>query len=273
MAIGTDVFVTPPTVPGDLGGGDGSPGHPFHLVAAGMAKPKLNGGGIVHLHDGHYVESVRLENFSEDGQEIVVRADGGGEVFIDSMLPEFLAPQVPEDHWVPVIPPEGPFLGEYYWGRQYMPDGADTASGLVNLGAFLDEPGHTRLVSYDRIEDLTATGQIGCTSPHPARTAGSWFQPPDISANPQSDVCPVESGFPLWQVLGSNQRRRCRRFYRPPPTCGPTRANSAASGSEGWNRDQTPAVNRCQPMSLGRPPALTETKEAVPTVGELIAGG
>ena len=24
-----------------------------------------------------------------------------------------------------------------------------------------------------------------------------------------------ESNFVLWQVLGSNQRRRCRRFYRP----------------------------------------------------------
>ena len=156
-----DVYANPPPVPGELeGGGDGSQTHPFHSVAKAMTKAHENGGGVVHLSGGHYVESVQLEDFGEDGQEIVVRADGGGEVFIDSMLPEFLAPQVPEDHWVPVIPPEGPVMGEYCWGRRYMPDGADTASGLVNLGAFLDEPVHTRLVSYDRIEDLTATGQI-----------------------------------------------------------------------------------------------------------------
>jgi hypothetical protein len=160
MAIGPDVYVTPPTVPGDLGGGDGSPTHPFHSVAAGTAKAKANGGGIVRLHGGHYVESVRLENFGEDGQEMVVRADGGGEVFIDSMLPEFLAPKGPDDHWYEVIPPVGPFMGEYYWRRRYMPPGADESVGLVHMGAFLDEPVHTRLVSYDRVEDLTATGQV-----------------------------------------------------------------------------------------------------------------
>jgi hypothetical protein len=111
MAIGPDVYVTPPTVPGDFGGGDGSSAHPFHSVAAGMAKAKANGGGIVRLHGGHYVESVRLENFGEDGQEMAVRADGGGEVFIDSMLPEFLPPKGPDDHWYKVIPPVGPSWG------------------------------------------------------------------------------------------------------------------------------------------------------------------
>ena len=156
-----DVYANPPPVPGELeGGGDGSQTHPFHSVAKAMTKAHENGGGVVHVSGGHYVESVQLEDFGEDGQETVVRADGGGKIFIDSMLPEFLAPQVPEDHWVPVIPPEGLFMGEYCWGRRYMPDGADTASGLVNLGAFLDEPVHTRLVSYDRIDDLTATSQI-----------------------------------------------------------------------------------------------------------------
>jgi hypothetical protein len=51
-------------------------------------------------------------------------------------------------------------MGEYYWRRQYMPPGADESVGLVHMGAFLDEPVHTRLVSYDRVEDLTAAGQV-----------------------------------------------------------------------------------------------------------------
>jgi len=124
-----------------------------------MGQAKLNGGGTVHLHGGHYVESVRLEQFGEGGQEMVVRADGGAEIFIDSMLPEFLVPEGPDDHWYEVIPPDGAFMGEYYWRRPYMAPGDDEDAGRVQLGAFLDEPVHTRLVSYDRIEDLTATNQ------------------------------------------------------------------------------------------------------------------
>src|SRR5215212_10526622 len=41
------------------------------------------------------------------------------------------------------------------------------------------------------------------------------------------------------------------------PKSYPTRANSAASKSVGWNRDQTPAVSRCQPKPPERPPELT----------------
>src|SRR5215213_8549842 len=41
------------------------------------------------------------------------------------------------------------------------------------------------------------------------------------------------------------------------PKSSPTRANSAASKSVGWNRDQTPAVSRCQPKPPERPPELT----------------
>jgi hypothetical protein len=72
MAIGQVVCVTPPTVPGKLGGGDGSQWHPFHSVGVAMAKAKANGGGVVRLHGGHYVESVSLENFRQGGMKIVV---------------------------------------------------------------------------------------------------------------------------------------------------------------------------------------------------------
>src|SRR2546426_12291867 len=61
----------------------------------------------------------------------------------------------------------------------------------------------------------------------------------------------------LWQVLGSNQRRRCRRFYRPPPKLAPTRKNSAVSRSVGIGirHRQLASANRCLPDILrGTPP-------------------
>jgi hypothetical protein len=33
------------------------------------------------------------------------------------MLPEFLAPEGPDDQWYKVIPPGGIFKDEYVWGR------------------------------------------------------------------------------------------------------------------------------------------------------------
>lgn len=84
---------------------------------------------------------------------MVVRPVGDGEVFIDAVLPELLAPQGPEDQWVPVLADDGVFRDEYEWLRSYDDD-------AVAGGAFFDEPVHTRLVSYSRREDLTATGQI-----------------------------------------------------------------------------------------------------------------
>jgi hypothetical protein len=149
-----DLFVTPPSVPGELGGGgDGSESHPFHSVTTALERARSNGGGIVNLHGGHYVESVVLDGFDQGEFPLVVQPVGDGEVFIDATLPEFLAPQGPEDQWVPVLADDGEFRGEYVWLRPY-----DDAA--VTGGAFLDEPVHTRLVSYSRREDLTATGQI-----------------------------------------------------------------------------------------------------------------
>lgn len=52
------------------------------------------------------------------------------------------------------------------------------------------------------------------------------------------------------------------RLDRPPPKPTATRANSAANESVGRNRDQTPAVNHCQPMSPGRPPSTTHSEPA-----------
>ena len=97
-----DVYVTPPSVPGAPSSGTGSPEDPFTSVADGIKAAA--GGGTVHLHGGHYVESVELEAVSGLDGPIVVQPVGDGEVFIDSLLPEFLVPG-PDDGWDPVTQP------------------------------------------------------------------------------------------------------------------------------------------------------------------------
>jgi hypothetical protein len=155
---GPHVYVAPPAVPGAFGGGTGSPEHPFTSVADGIKKAQ--DGGTVHLHGGHYVESVALNKVSGlDEHEIVVQPFGDGEVFIDSMLPEFLTPG-PDDRWDPVTPPGGTFNGEYVWRKRYPAGGTELDRLRVTGGAFLDEPVHIRLVSYSQLGDLRAENQL-----------------------------------------------------------------------------------------------------------------
>ena len=133
-----NVYVTPPAVPGAPGTGTGTEQDPFHSVADGI-KAAQNG-GIVHLHAGHYVESVSWRQSRGDGHaRIVVQPFGDGAVFIDSLLPEFLNPEPttmgPGPH------PNGTFNGEYVWHKPYPAPGIDDARRLrVNGGAFLDGP-------------------------------------------------------------------------------------------------------------------------------------
>jgi hypothetical protein len=153
-----NVYVTPPAVPGAPGTGAGTEDDPFTSVADGI-KAAQNG-GTVYLRGGHYVESVELEAVSGvDVQRIVVQPFGDGEVFIDSLLPEFLVPGA-DDGWDPVTPPGETFNGEYVWRRPYPAPGTELGRQRVIGGAFLDEPVHIRLVSYSQLGDLRAENQL-----------------------------------------------------------------------------------------------------------------
>jgi hypothetical protein len=160
--MATEVFVSPAAAPGDLDGGDGSLANPFQSVANGIKKARDDGGGIVLLDGGHFIESVHLATVSgpDADHPIVVGPSGtGGEVFIDSCLPEFLDPDA-GPQWEPVeVPPDG-FTEEYESVGHYPPVGTGAGVGRVNRGAFLDEPAHTRLVSYAELEDLRADNQL-----------------------------------------------------------------------------------------------------------------
>jgi len=153
-----DVYVTPPAAPGAPATGTGTQEDPFTSVSDGI-KAAQNG-GTVHLHGGHYVESVELEGVSGlDEQWILVQPFGDGEVFIDSLLPEFLKPG-DDDGWDPVTPPGGTFNGEYVWRKPYPAPGPSLDRQRVIGGAFLDEPVHIRLVSYSQLGDLQAENQL-----------------------------------------------------------------------------------------------------------------
>jgi len=56
-----------------------------------------------------------------------------------------------------------------------------------------------------------------------------------------------------WQVLGSNQRRRCRQIYRPPRNPALTRPNSIERASQGPHRDRTAVDHRRRSRSSRQP--------------------
>jgi hypothetical protein len=160
---GPDIYVEPPAVPGDDLVGSGSQADPFNSVQAGIAKAK--DGGIVHVHGGHYIESVRLDGIKgKSWRPIIVRPFGDGEVCIDAIRPEFLVPGGDGGHWVEIPRSQG-VEGEFVWSKRFERTGG-AATGRVNLGAFLDRPQHTRLVTYGRVEDLRAVNQQWPESPN-----------------------------------------------------------------------------------------------------------
>jgi len=183
---GQEIFVEPPDVPGSHTG-DGSESNPFRSVQDALEAARDLGGAVVRLRAGHYVESTNLEHFEVPGGEIVVQPDDdtGAEVFIDACLPEFLFPQTAEDHWDHVGAGVAD-VGEYVWRRRYDPVGTGVnadETGRVRTGALLGEPRHTRLVSYDRYEDLVADNEFWPEDP----TAGNrvWQVHPQHTEDPK----------------------------------------------------------------------------------------
>jgi hypothetical protein len=171
-ATGPHVFVTPPAVPGEVP--TGTEQDPFTSVKDGISAAQS--GGTVHLHAGHYVESVRLQQIAgQESHRILVQPFGDGAVFIDSMLPEFLNPTEPDERWDPVTAPNGEFHGEYVWQKQYPAPGIDLTRRGVGGGALLEESVHVRLVSYSQLIDLLAENQVWPdTKPGPADGNRVW---------------------------------------------------------------------------------------------------
>ena len=152
-----NVYVTPPAVPGAPGTGAGTEADPFTSVADGI-KAAQNG-GTVHLHAGHYVESVELRAVRAG------RAQNRGAALRQRRgLHRLDAPRVSRTRSRRRLGSGHPTPSELRRrvrvAEPYPAPGAELGRQRVNGGAFLDEPVHIRLVSYSQLGDLRAENQL-----------------------------------------------------------------------------------------------------------------
>jgi hypothetical protein len=162
-AAGPEFYVSPPpagVAVEDAPTGSGTFEDPFHSIAHAIRQ--ANGGGTVYLRAGQYVESIDVTGIGGTGDRpIVVRPRNLERVTIDATVLQFRGP-TPNKDWKPVPGQEGEFIST---ARFDPTPGA--GSTVVSAGAFIDrkdpETGrdrHTRLVSYDRLEDLRSPNQL-----------------------------------------------------------------------------------------------------------------
>jgi hypothetical protein len=146
---GKKVYVSPPvTEGGGTEGGTGTFADPVHSVAAGIALAQ--GGGCVYLRQGVYVESLDLTDVHGTWlRPILVRSFKGEHATIDSSVTHFRG-SVPNMDWKPA---EGGAVPEYVSTVKFP-------EAVVKGGAFLDDEKHTRLIAYDRLEDLQSTNEL-----------------------------------------------------------------------------------------------------------------
>jgi hypothetical protein len=160
---GPEFYVSPPpagVAVEDAPIGSGTFEDPFHSIAHAIRQ--ANGGGTVYLRAGQYVEAIDVTGISGTGDRpIVVRPRNLERVTIDATVLVFRGP-TPNKDWEPVPDHEGEFIST---ARFDPTPGA--GSTVVSAGAFIDrkdpETGrdrHTRLVSYDRLEDLRSQNQL-----------------------------------------------------------------------------------------------------------------
>ena len=206
---GPEFFVSPPP-PGvaveDAPIGSGTFEDPFHSIT--HAIEQANGGGTVYLRNGEYVESIDVSGISGiEGRPIVVRPRERERVTIDATVLAFRGP-IPNADWEPVPGHQDEFISTARFDAT-----PGEGSTVVSAGAFLDrgDPGtgsarHTRLVSYDRIEDLRSPNQL-------------WPDPVWLAQNPDQ----LGEGIAheqLRQVDGTDTSFNPRRF-RPYVYMGP----------------------------------------------------
>lgn len=161
---GPEVYVSPPA-PGvaleDAPTGSGSFGDPFHSIR--HAIEEVEGGGTVFLRAGQYIEEIVLTGIggADSDNPIVVRPHNVDRVTIDATVPQFRGPTTATD-WQQVGSTD-----EFVSTTRFLQTPEEKGTKIVSAGAFLrrtdpqtGRPRHTRLVSYDRREDLLSPNQL-----------------------------------------------------------------------------------------------------------------
>lgn len=224
MAI-PEFYVSPPPAGVDpVPEGSGTLEDPYHLIARGIAAAA--GGGFVYLRSGTYVESINLTGVKgTDSVKIVVKPYRLERVTIDSTVAEFRGASFATD-WHPVAGQ----LDEYESTARFDPvPGAGSA--VVRHGAFLDRGRHTRLISYDRVEDLRSPNHL-------------WPDPEELAENPDQ----LGPGVSHEQLTNNDESFEPKPRFRPFVYMGPgiwfdesaegrrvhIRLSHTSNGIDGW---------------------------------------
>ncbi|MFG1621527.1 hypothetical protein [Kribbella sp. NPDC049227] len=193
-----EFYVSPPPPGVDpVPEGSGTLEDPYHLIAQGITAAA--DGGFVYLRGGTYVESINLTGVKgTDSVKLVVKPYKLERVTIDSTVAEFRGASFATD-WQPVTG----HPGEYESTRRFeqVPGARST---VVRKGAFLNAGRYTRLVTYDRVEDLRSPNQL-------------WPNPEDLADNPDQLGPDVSHE----QLTDDDQSFAPKRRYRPFVYMGP----------------------------------------------------
>jgi hypothetical protein len=147
------IYVSPPPADWDPATepGSGTLEDPYHLISTALAK--ADGGRNVYLRGGQYVEAVKAVGVNgSDSNKILVKPYRHEQVTIDCFVADFLHPS-DQAFWKKV---DNGGEDEYVW-TQPFPGGE---GAQITRGAFLETHQHTRLVTYDHLEDLRANNEL-----------------------------------------------------------------------------------------------------------------
>jgi len=108
---------------------------------------------------------------------------------------------------------------------------------------------------------VSAISELRLGKQHPCRADAGLLSFEPVHEGMEPDKSPGQRPFKLWwQVLGSNQRRRCRQTYRPPDNLALTRSNTTSGRFQGPYRDRTAVSGRTYAASAECRPGWNFTR-------------
>lgn len=203
---GAGFFVSPPPLgvrPEDAPIGAGTQADPFHSI--NHAIRQVDGGGVVYLRGGQYIEEVDLTGIggSDDQHLIVVRPHELERVTVDATVQQFRRPSDQVD-WKQVGTTD-----EFVSAARFPA----SESTDIRAGAFLTWRNpltlrirHTRLVTYDRHEDLLSLNQL-------------WPNPEVLAEHP--DMLGPDVSHEWLREVNGEDVSFCPKRYRPYVYMGP----------------------------------------------------
>jgi hypothetical protein len=131
----------------------GTVADPFHSLTTAFERTK---GRTIALRGGTYNEDVHATSFSgSEKHRIVIQPYQHESVTIDCYV-DFLSKPKDEDHGHWDLVQHGSAVREFIWSEPFPAGEAEE----VARGAFLETHAHTRLVTYDHLEDLLSANEF-----------------------------------------------------------------------------------------------------------------